>query len=665
MADAKRVSAGGGIDAVAGILNLFGGQRGTEKVSADTSALQALLGQLQGADYSQLLQQVFQQAAGQIPGLQQAYSNAVGARSGNNSAVQASLNDLMTQATLAGTDKIINAQQNNQRMQADIGSNIAANTRRVDTKQGTNLGRAIGGLGALQGLSKLGVTDKLGKLFGVGGDSGSSGVPVFGTAAEPLFYNGSTSPMSGISLGSGGGNGLSFDLGGSLTSFGSTLGDYGSSFGDALSTGADYLFGGGLTDDIGGFFEFADGGMVGRDGKRNLVRRHLEEAENKAMGNDRSDLLKRMNEAEKKKREGHKGKDEYDKTSKMVDPKTGIRFADGGVVGELNPGTQTLRAGGARRSAAPTYDPNVIQQSLAQGFVNALGLAPAAGVGQIGEDPGLGGLGEADASNAGPAGPGFGFTDALGNMASLAINPVGFLATIADQAIAQQQNQMAAPAAPAVSMKGVVNAMNAAAAKNPIALLQALLTMSPNNAQSDEQGFATTQGIAQSTNAAAQAGVSPAVAAALGLNTAPQSVNPAMSTTALTVDSILGVSQGNSSGSVSTGGFGEGVDPGFGLGGFGVGGSADAGFGGGGEADGTSGGVSVGASGSGEGADAGIGGGVWRNGGHVKGPGGPTEDKIDAKLSNGEYVISADVVKKLGVDFFDQLQANFHKPVGL
>jgi hypothetical protein len=48
--------------------------------------------------------------------------------------------------------------------------------------------------------------------------------------------------------------------------------------------------------------------------------------------------------------------------------------------------------------------------------------------------------------------------------------------------------------------------------------------------------------------------------------------------------------------------------------------------------------------------------------GHVKGPGGPVDDKVPAMLSNGEYVIPADVVKAKGVEFFDKLKAKYHTP---
>lgn len=50
--------------------------------------------------------------------------------------------------------------------------------------------------------------------------------------------------------------------------------------------------------------------------------------------------------------------------------------------------------------------------------------------------------------------------------------------------------------------------------------------------------------------------------------------------------------------------------------------------------------------------------------GPVRGPGTGTSDSIKvpmANISNGEYIMSADVVNAVGVDFFDRLQAAFHK----
>lgn len=45
----------------------------------------------------------------------------------------------------------------------------------------------------------------------------------------------------------------------------------------------------------------------------------------------------------------------------------------------------------------------------------------------------------------------------------------------------------------------------------------------------------------------------------------------------------------------------------------------------------------------------------FADGGHVRGPGGPRSDKVQALLSNGEYVIPTRVVREHGVKFFDQL----------
>ena len=46
---------------------------------------------------------------------------------------------------------------------------------------------------------------------------------------------------------------------------------------------------------------------------------------------------------------------------------------------------------------------------------------------------------------------------------------------------------------------------------------------------------------------------------------------------------------------------------------------------------------------------------MMADGGEVDGPGGPTDDAIDAKLSDGEFIIPADVVKRKGTEFFDKL----------
>lgn len=59
------------------------------------------------------------------------------------------------------------------------------------------------------------------------------------------------------------------------------------------------------------------------------------------------------------------------------------------------------------------------------------------------------------------------------------------------------------------------------------------------------------------------------------------------------------------------------------------------------------------------------GGDVHHGAGHVRGIGGPVDDKVPAMLSNGEYVIPADVVKAKGVEFFDKLKSKYHTPASV
>jgi hypothetical protein len=54
--------------------------------------------------------------------------------------------------------------------------------------------------------------------------------------------------------------------------------------------------------------------------------------------------------------------------------------------------------------------------------------------------------------------------------------------------------------------------------------------------------------------------------------------------------------------------------------------------------------------------------GIHTGSGMVSGPGGPIDDDVPAMLSNGEYVIPADVVKKKGVKFFDDMIDKHHTP---
>ena len=79
-------------------------------------------------------------------------------------------------------------------------------------------------------------------------------------------------------------------------------------------------------------------------------------------------------------------------------------------------------------------------------------------------------------------------------------------------------------------------------------------------------------------------------------------------------------------------------------------------------------GSGVGADGSatsGADGDSGVGStGAYANGGKVRGPGTGTSDSIPARLSAGEYVIPADVVRRIGTDTLDRLMLG-HMPAGI
>lgn len=53
------------------------------------------------------------------------------------------------------------------------------------------------------------------------------------------------------------------------------------------------------------------------------------------------------------------------------------------------------------------------------------------------------------------------------------------------------------------------------------------------------------------------------------------------------------------------------------------------------------------------------------DGGHIEGPGTGISDSIHAKLSDGEFVLSADVVKAIGIDKLQALQDKYHVPAAV
>ena len=182
------------------LANLLGGTKGTSS-PGDISALQNVLGQLQqqqAGGYDNLLQQIFSQAAGQIPGFTNAYANSVGARSRGNSSIQSALSELLKQATLEGQKQIVGQQNANLTTQANVAGNIAQATKGTTTTSGTNLGNAAKNLAWLQLFSKLKDTpllssglSSLGNMF-----NGSS------TSATPESFTANYAPTAPTIFGS-------------------------------------------------------------------------------------------------------------------------------------------------------------------------------------------------------------------------------------------------------------------------------------------------------------------------------------------------------------------------------------------------------------------------------------------------------------------------------
>lgn len=164
-----------------------GGQTATT-TTTNTAPLQNVLSQLQGIDYNAMLQSIFQQAAGQIPGLQSAYGRAVGARSSGNAPMQAALQALLQQTTLAGQQQI--AAQQNQNLQTQTQAASAMTGKKQTTTKNSQLGQMAAILGLAQAATKLGgyktVQEMLGAVTGTG-TGGGTAAPV-APATAPMDY---------------------------------------------------------------------------------------------------------------------------------------------------------------------------------------------------------------------------------------------------------------------------------------------------------------------------------------------------------------------------------------------------------------------------------------------------------------------------------------------
>lgn len=140
------------------LLTTLGGKTATTTTNAgETEALRQALSGLQGTDYNAMLQSIFQKASADIPQLQSRLGNAIGARSGSNSAMAASLQQLLKDTTMQAQEKIAAQQLQNLTAQIQAGNAIAQTTKGTNTTttEKANIGKGAGDIAKITALLTL------------------------------------------------------------------------------------------------------------------------------------------------------------------------------------------------------------------------------------------------------------------------------------------------------------------------------------------------------------------------------------------------------------------------------------------------------------------------------------------------------------------------------
>lgn len=211
---AEKLPTGGGLTDVINLANLIGGQRTNQTTTlspADISGLQALQTELQGADYTALLESIFNQARGAVPGISAGYGRTMG-RTYGNAQMQAALAELLKQTTLTAQKQIAEQRNQNQQIQANVAANIANATRGTTQtttgKTANPLGTPVGALLLLQTLNSLGKDAQgqgnildlpkklLGGVTGALGGLGAGGGVAAAPMAAPVMPAAAVQPMA-------------------------------------------------------------------------------------------------------------------------------------------------------------------------------------------------------------------------------------------------------------------------------------------------------------------------------------------------------------------------------------------------------------------------------------------------------------------------------------
>jgi hypothetical protein len=572
--------------------------------------------------------------------LQQALGNAIGARSGGNSAVAAALQKLLAQTSTGAMDQVAKLQAQNFATQANVGSSIAQATKGTTQKSGTDVSSGMSELAKLAALlsatQKLGINDAVKGMFSEDKVAGTTGATGQVSGAPSITGNSGTGGIQPVALSS------------------ASIAPQQSIF--SSPTQAPQAAAPNLADR---FMDFVnqDSSTIAQDTSTLPEVNWGTAGGNWTPSAPAQDWMPVYESAPVDAFE----QDWYDATN----------YADGGLVkkaeGYADGGT--VRAGGSRRSANPEVEILSPEQSIANNFQAArVGSQIASASGsdiinslasygalQSGSDSlssttdnsATGGISGSDISGAiGTIGAVNAISGLTGgnSLSSGAMQGLGMIGGLAnaqtpEQALgiaAKGALGMASPAAGALaslamnpSVTGVVD-LGLSVANPGYALANAITgllgiaspaqiatnaysMMNPNQMMTPEQQMtvSTEQNNPNSAGLTAQAN--------------------AMDGDAL--DALMGLTDAFGTGGGNDGGGGTNAD-----GGTGDTGSDGVGGGGTGDSDASDNGM----------ADGGIPEGV--------------ADNIDISVSEGEYIVSADVVETLGEDFFNQLQAAFHTP---
>jgi len=664
------------------LLELLGGK--TTTISpGDIAALQSTFAGLQEQDYDAMLQAIFNKAGGQIPGLQQAYANAIGARSGGNSAVQAALDRLLQETTTNSMDQVARLQAQNFATQANVGTSIADATKGTTQTQKTNvksgLSEAAKLVALLQGTKALGINDLVKDLFTADKPAAST----VGTAPAPAMSSPmATAPAASTPLYSP-----------PAAQFTPVSGDaYMPAYEPAYAP-TPYYPTNIPTTQVSGDAYMPAYDTTGYNAQFGPVDTYSPPpAPSYPVAGDAY-------------MPAYEPQPYFQPALEGYDPDSYLYYADGGPVRarENYADGGTMRAGGSRRSANPMVNVLSPDQALAQlsaeelrgqfgyqgqqaqGVASPVATAASSDIANFlassgGLSGGGGDRGGSDRDTYGldsSAGTDAASGSFSGRDVSNVIGKVGAANAISgmtggkyiDNDVMRGLNLVGGLARAETPEQALKTAgMGALSFAAPKVMGPLNFALNPS-----QVNFANTLAALNPYTALTNAGLSLAGTSIgqLALGSAPSLTGNPISGAEVNNPTAglfgfggkLGADSSDYAVSSPVSGWGtvESRDLGF-LGGSDSGGSDRDSYGGG-SYGGTEGGGDSEGSGAHSGSSRSDPSNDIANGGPIDGPGTGTSDSIPANLSDGEYVMSADVVDKLGEDFFNQLQAAFHTPV--